>query len=441
MKKFDICPLTSFSYAHFSSTRTFTDTRFFGADLDMNWCTSQNGKFDNCVKKINGSSSTSGQSDGSDSGGGDGSESGNGGGSGDEDEGLAGWAVALIVILVFLFLCVAGYCCWLQNRDDDPTKDIQTNIYMNSGRSQASGHNSRRPARSNSFLSGRSSFARSRRQRDRRDKSDQSSRRNPPRRKRSNDYSRKRSGDYSMASSQGSRRPRAIKGNIESAEIVCAHPQDPKFDDESLDVGAVVPQITNSSGRDPTMFIEDNQAKPDPDGTTNPDVLMITDGSARSGSANRRYYEEDAPMKPKREPTMYVDGQRSRDYDGRYAEEDPSSKPKRDPSMYVDGVSIETDENDSALYDIPHQGVPVNRYDDPYGAVDQEDYDQYGFKSDTEIEPKYMTSETNAEYLSYVKEEEEEETDESFRTQEPSESSKSRKKKSKKKKKTKSAAW
>jgi len=75
--------------------------------------------------------------------------------------------------------------------------------------------------------------------------------------------------------------------------------------------------------RDPTMYIPGQEGKPDPD---TDDVLMITNGDASS----RRYYE-DPPLRPKRDPTMYVEGD--------YASEDPPLKPKRDPTMYVDGGS------------------------------------------------------------------------------------------------------
>ena len=33
--------------------QTFADTKYFGANLNLNWCTTQNGKYDLCVKDVN----------------------------------------------------------------------------------------------------------------------------------------------------------------------------------------------------------------------------------------------------------------------------------------------------------------------------------------------------------------------------------------------------
>jgi hypothetical protein len=110
-------------------------------------------------------------------------------------------------------------------------------------------------------------------------------------------------------------------------------------------------------GRDPTMYIPGQEDKPDPQ---NSQILRITQGrdptmylpgqedksDPNSGSGwfsesniSRGYYE-DILAKPKREPTMYVDGIR---YD-----EDPPLKLMREPTMYL---NRETDTYDGEMWD------------------------------------------------------------------------------------------
>jgi hypothetical protein len=232
----------------------------------------------------------------------------------DPDEGgLAGWAISLIIIFVLLFVCCIGYaiaviCFGVANcfdecfRDHDDTKEIHNNIYFDD--------RSRESRRSRKMLAIE---------------------------------------DGSRASGYTSRR------SGHSRAIVLATPEDEdesfRFPDDAFTVEASkCTRGTKSTygtkhrqGRDPTMYIPGQEDKPDPQ------TLMITQGrdptmyipgqedkpepdnenswfSESNGS--RRYYE-DPPLKPKREPTMYLDGKRF--------DEDPSLMPMREPTMYVDG--------------------------------------------------------------------------------------------------------
>ncbi len=75
----------------------------------------------------------------------------------------------------------------------------------------------------------------------------------------------------------------------------------------------------HKQGRDPTMYIPGQEDKPDPD----------YESSWFSESNGSHRYDEDPPLKHKREPTMYIDGKRF--------DEDPSLMPMREPTMYIDG--------------------------------------------------------------------------------------------------------
>ena len=231
-----------------------------------------------------------------------------------EDEGgLAGWAIALIVIFVLLFVCCTGYaiavnCFGVANcfddcfRDHDDTKEIHNNIYFDD--------RSRESRRSRKMLAIED-------------------------RSRASGYTSRRSGP--------------------SRAIVLATPEEEdesfRFPDDTFTVGASKDSrgtkntfgTKHRQGRDPTMYIPGQEDRPDPQ------TLMITQGrdptmyipgqedkpdpAYDSGqfsvsTSSRRYYE-DPPLKPKREPTMYFDGKRF--------DEDPSLVHTREPTMYVDG--------------------------------------------------------------------------------------------------------
>eukprot|EP00579_Thalassiosira_antarctica_P009147 CAMPEP_0201901826 /NCGR_PEP_ID=MMETSP0902-20130614/54634_1 /ASSEMBLY_ACC=CAM_ASM_000551 /TAXON_ID=420261 /ORGANISM="Thalassiosira antarctica, Strain CCMP982" /LENGTH=679 /DNA_ID=CAMNT_0048435801 /DNA_START=52 /DNA_END=2092 /DNA_ORIENTATION=- len=346
--------------------QTFSDTKYFGGDLNLNFCTSQSGKYELCVKEIfNPTAPSSPVVSQNDSGGG----SGEGG-----DDGLPGWGIALIIIAVLLLLACLGYIIFLICFTDDynDTKEINNNIYLEDEKSRASGYTSRRSPRS------------------------------------------------------------TRSGKTRSRQIVLAEPQDSKSDDGSFTINTHASKKTYASkqrqGRDPTMYIPGQEDKPDPD-SADSDVLMLQDGES-----SRRYYLEDPPLRPKRDPTMYVAGN--------YASEDPPLKPKRDPTMYVEGQqdpSVYTDEASGAGYSAGRRASVESYSVGTYGIGGtingEEEYDQYGFRH-SERDAEYMTSETDAEYPRGVRDPSYYVQEESFRTQDASVSKSERPKKSKKSKKS-----
>ena len=206
----------------------------------------------------------------------------------DPDEGgLAGWAISLIVIFVLLFVCCIGYaiavfCFGVANcfdecfRDLDDTKEIHNNNMYFDDRSR----DSRRSRKMLAIEDG----------------------------SRASGYTSRRSGH--------------------SREIVLENPEDVKFHDSSFSINTY--GTKHKQGRDPTMYIPGQEDKPDPDSES---------GWFSDGDGSRRYHE-DPPLKPKREPTMYIDGNRESDmysFDGKRFDEDPPLMSMRDPTMYVDG--------------------------------------------------------------------------------------------------------
>jgi hypothetical protein len=384
--------------------QTFSDTKYFGGDLNMNWCTSENGKFTVCVTEIFDPPPPTGRMPTptvvvhSVPGGG----------------GLPGWAVALLVSSGLLFLCCVGYFIFVSCFGHSEGKEVENNIFLGD-KSGDSGYWDGK-SRSGSRSKGKSS--RSRRSRSRGGKSRRS---------------RRYEDDYEEDDHQDD-------GDV---QIVLAQPEDPSFDQDNFTINTYGTKTQKRVARDPTMYIPGQEDKPDPDSS----VLMITDGASSS-----RRYMEDPPLKPKRDPTFYGDGGSSRSY----AMEDPPLKPKRDPTMYMDGSRA----GDPGVYDDMasaqggysvrsaggEQGGTGAGYsvNDPYGmsGIDgSEVYDDYDFKH-SELEAQYMTSETNAEYATGVASHGRDpsffasEEDMSFRTEEPSEAGHSeRPKKSKKKKK------
>jgi len=278
--------------------QTFADTKYFGANLNLNWCTVKNGKYDLCVKDLNNGSSGARPLSQMPSQTYDKTSSNN------SEEGLAGWAIGLIVIIALIVLGCAGYwiavvCfgvtnCFRYNHEND----IQSHIYFDDNQSQ-----------------------------------------------------------FDVVSRYGSRGTRRS--------------------DEST--------INNNRriGKDPTFYLPGQYDKPDPD------ALRLTDGSSRSsgrssrGSASRngrrRYYEEDnsAPIRPKREPTMYVDGEAT--IDEEYSVDYPASlksasrqtKPNR--SYYNDenrgGIHSVLDENESYRTE-EYEAPPSRRGRDYYDEGD-----------------------------------------------------------------------
>lgn len=255
--------------------------------------------------------------------------------------GLAGWAVALIVIFVLLFVACIAYAIFYNCSREDmyQDKEIENNVFIN-------------------------------------------------------DNSR--------------------------AIVPVGEPQNSQYDDGSFTINTYPSKskrkpkkqarITNGSvasgkrsvantrvGRDPTMFIPGQEDKPDPEANL---TLMITNGE--SDSSSRRYYEEDPPVKPKRDPTMYINGEYM---------EDPPVKPKRDPTMYGDGEH--QDFGDSGVEEMYASGSHMSNINEE--EEEGEVYDEYGLPPRSSY---YGTDEL-----------------ESVHTQDPSESGKSGRSSAAKKKK------
>merc|ERR1712087_926480 len=139
---------------------------------------------------------------------------------------------------------------------------------------------------------------------------------------------------------------------------------------------------------------------------------------------------------------MYAEGQEDPSmYGGDYVNEgDPPLKPKRDPTMYVDGQASEFGDVEGASraeeYSAVRGGEGYNS--DSYGMVrneingqyDEEEYGDYGFK-ESELEGDYMTNETDAEYARGRKDPSYYAETTSYRTKSPKDSKRSKKSKKK----------
>ncbi|KAL7530204.1 hypothetical protein ACHAWF_003282 [Thalassiosira exigua] len=365
----------------------------------MNLCTSQNGQYTLCIHQPARTSGTDAPS---------------GGG------GLPGWAVAIIVILVLsvvFCLCYYIYCSYFRNdrREYDSRRDTKGFGYSE-----------------DSFFANRSKSVRPRgggKSRTHDDRNGSRSRRHDSRSRRTRrakydeDYSRRRD-EYSHRDGDG------------DLQIVLSHPQDPKFDEDNFTINTygTRPKARTNMGRDPTMYIPGQEDKPDPEAN----ILAIEAGPSNPGPGNRRYYTEDPDddARPKREPTMYIDGQ---SIGGRSLESEmPSVLPprsQRDPSMYVDedGPSMYGGASARDAYNSNKDGeasLGGMQSVDPFGMGDideEEEYDQFGFRSSV---PPYAEGQTGgvARDPSHF-----DEDTESFRTREPSvQTGRSKKKKKKK---------
>ncbi|KAL3817488.1 hypothetical protein ACHAXA_007078 [Cyclostephanos tholiformis] len=226
---------------------TFTDTYYFTEDVSINICALQNGKYEACAKEEPTSTPTTSLVIPPPS--------------ANVDEGLAGWAISLIVIFVLSFVCCVGYaiavvCFGVANcfddcfRDHDDTKKIQNNIYFDD-----------------------------------------------------------RSRDDRSPVSRLSRNVLAIENgnwapeNKDSSTIV-RYPRSVKSHENYF-----------IQRRDPTMYIPGQEDKPDPYSESGwsdsgpplkskRDPTMYLDGES---------YDGDLPVKPTRDPTMYDDGHRETD--------------------------------------------------------------------------------------------------------------------------------
>ena len=308
--------------------------------------------------------------------------------------GLAGWAVSLIVIIVLILAFCIAYYVWKSMRYNRDDKGMSNNIYLDQNKDRG--------------FDGRSYAG------------------------------------QTAARSTRTKRTRQSRRSYDQdagAEIVMDNKNDnTTFDDFTINTyGTKQPEEAEEEsvlritiGRDPTMYIPGQEDKPDPDSS---DVLMITDGAAST-----RQYFEDPPVKAKRDPTMYVDG--DGDYSASGYKEASNRKPRRDPTMY-DGVprreptmyvNDEVTEPDNFMTD------RSNRSSDPYGMNDIDEASEYYGGYDDVSQNHHANSSGHDRrdpsfYLSVDNlSDNMSQGEESFRTQEPSVAS-SRPSRSKKKKK------
>jgi len=339
--------------------QSFTDTNIIGVgDLDMNWCTSQNGKYELCMDEPRKTPRPTplsrvpvalpGVSVQSDS------------------DGLSVGIIALIIIILLLLICgVAAAIYVICIKDNDENKEIHNNMYMDDQR----GWGNERGGRNNIYADDREE-----------------------------EYNGRELVYVDGNASHRSGRSRRTNANEDGSVLIeCSEPQYPKFDDDSFTVNTYG---TKKTSRDPTMYIPGQEGRPDPSSSVYSGSNRRDPSSSVYSGASRRYYSEDPPLKPKRDPTMYQEGQHS--------SEEPPSKPKRDPTMYVDGQqddSIYTEDASgmesygiSRGKDVSTLGYESNP--DPYvmeGIEEESEYDQYGFRN-SDINTDYMASETDAEF-------------------------------------------
>ena len=286
--------------------RTSPNINWFEDNVELNFCTTQGGQYSNCVYNdsspasspstitvpsapttiygqpvVGPSPAVNSYSDGND----------------DPGGGLAGWAIAIIILVVLAVLCFVGYAIFVvffsdRDQEGDGSTKIQNNLML-------FGNKSRGGPRNESYYD------------------------------ESHDVK-------SRGRSTGSFTE--IYGKSRSADGAASTMKKPKDEPYGKSSGTSKKSKATKTrvAKDPTMYVPGQDQKPDPDS-----------GKHHSSSLkSNRKYNEDPPLKPKKDPTMWVDGQRdpSAYFDtkssNRYME-DPPLKPKRDPTQYLDGQGRE----------------------------------------------------------------------------------------------------
>ena len=237
--------------------RSFTDTKYLRGnnDLELNFCTIFDGEYDLCsieevITEVPSPAPAPALTQSDDGG------------------GLAGWAIALIVVFVLSLVCCGGYaiavmCCGVKSffKDHEDTKEIQTNMYMDRRLGPTDASNRLAIMDSKTIQNTLRSH-------------------------------------HTKQITVGSRVHPASQSTVQ--QVVCSNPQYPSFDDNSFSINTY--STNHRKARDPTMFIPGRRSQPDPGAT------YIGGSTNRYGGSSRRHYSEEPPLKPKRDPTMYVDG-------------------------------------------------------------------------------------------------------------------------------------
>ena len=412
--------------------QSFADTKYFGGNLKMNWCTVKNGRYDLCVLAPNVFDPSS--VDGEDS-----SASSMKGGSTSR---LAGWSIALIVIIVLLVVGCGiywiGVVCYgipnclkydyYQSKNDDIYFDSRSRAteYTNDDRRQSrrrrrddekretilmltNGYDDRRSQRPLALTNGGD---------------DRRSQRplaltNGDDGRRSRPLALTNGDDRGISNSGRSRRNKSSSKPL--ALTAGPHYQSSRTMNTrgtSSSKKSSVKRI--KPARDPSLYIPGQEDKPDPEGSIADEVLMLTQGAAASRSGNsRRYYDDDntPPPKVKREPTMYIDGEAT------IEEDDP--KPLKSATKKRNDKQQQIVLAESSFSNIDNE-EENKRYPDYMASFKTEDYDmppQEEEDDDEEEEEGYYIDAISQGEPSFLTE------DPSYATQSRAQSEYSRKKK------------
>ena len=396
--------------------QSFADTKYFGGNLKMNWCTVKNGKYDLCVLAPNVFDPSSVNS-------GDGSAS-KGGSSGST---LEGWSIALIVIIVLLVvgcgLYWIGVVCYgipnclkydyYQSKNDDIYFDSRSRAteYTNDRQSRSrrrddekadkilmltNGYDDRRSQRPLALTNGYDDDRRSQRPlaltngEDRRSQRPLAITNGEDDRRSQRPLALTNGEDRGISNSKRSRRTKSSKQQP-LALTAGPHNQSSRTMNTrgtSSSKKSSVKRIKQA--RDPSLYIPGQEDKPDPEGSIVDEVLMLTAAASRSGS-NRKYYDDDdaPPPKVKREPTMYIDGEAT-------IEEDEPVQLKSAMKKEKSSFSVIDNEEGNKRYPDYMASFKTEDYDIPPQQEikdDNEEEECYYIDAISQGEPSFLTEE------------------------------------------------
>ena len=378
--------------------QSFADTKYFGGNLKMNWCTVKNGRYDLCVLAPNVFDPSSVENE-------DGSASSKGGSS----SGLAGWSIALIVIIVLLVVGCAlywiGVVCYglpnclkydyYQSKNDDIYFDSRSRAteYTNDRQSRRR----RNDERDDKILMLTNGYDDRRSQRPLALTNGGDDRRSQRPLALTNGYDDRRSQrplaltngeDREINSSGRSRRNKSSSKPL--ALTAGPHYQSSRTINTrgtSSSKKSSVKRI--KPARDPSLYIPGQEDKPDPEGSIADEVLMLTAG-APSGNS-RKYYDDDntPPPKVKREPTMYIDGEAT-------IEEDEPVQLKSAMKKEKSSFSVIDNKEENKRYPDYMASFKTEDYDMPpqqQEEDDDEEEDGYYIDAISQGEPSFLTEE------------------------------------------------